>query len=449
MYETVHLSDPRTPLRIEYSRAAMQRIRERARQGLMAVPRVPIGVGGLLLGVRDNGLIRILDSVEIPCAHSSGPGFTLTAEELLESREMVAEANALSRSSKVSVVGWYCSKVRGDATLSDADLVFYKDLFPQPWQVALVARPSAVEPMRAAFYVRDAGGALLQALECIVEDWRHTATPAPEAFEAEVPDAKVLEAKAAKVMAARVPNAVSVSLSAALTVPLTAPPPAPVAEPPAAPKTQPAQLADIVKAAASNPAPPRRPAPRPAPRPGLFGVPGLEPPRPSRRRGNTLMIVGAAAAVIATLGAAFMTRDAWLPKPPLVLSSTELNGSLLIRWNPEALRGIDHASILVNDGGQPTPDVIPLDSFQLNSGLFTYTPKSPRVSVKLDAGDITAMTAWFAAAPPKPVLAPESDKPAAALVPQPAPAVTQQAPVITQPAPTATHPAVDEVKPKP
>jgi proteasome lid subunit RPN8/RPN11 len=414
MHETVYLSDPGTPLRIEYSRAAMEQIRERAREGLMTVPRVPFGVGGLLLGMHDNGLIRILDSVEIPCAHSTGPGFTLSPKEMRECGEMVAEANALSRSSQVSVVGWYCSKVRGDTSLSDADLAFYKELFPAPWQVVLIARPSAVEPMRAAFYGRDGHGVLLKGLERIVDDWRPSLEPVPEKIETKEPEAKTPEA---------VP-------------PPTIPPPAPKPEPPAAPKPHPIQLADLVEAAASDPAP----APRPVQRPGLFGVPGLEPPRPSKRRGNMLVIIGAAAAVIAAAGAAFMTQDAWLPRPALVLSSSELNGSLLIRWNPEALRGLDHASILVNDGGQSTPEVIPLDRFQLNSGLYTYTPKSQRVSAKLDAGEITAMTAWFATPPPA--------KPAAPVT-QPVPALTQQAPATTQPAPTATHPALDEVRPKP
>ena len=112
-----------------------------------------------------------------------------------------------------------------------------------------------------------------------------------------------------------------------------------------------------------------------------------------------------------------------MPKPRLTLTSTESNGSLLIHWNPEALRGIDHAQMFVNDGGQPTPSVIPLDRLQMNSGLLSYTPKSKRVTAKLDAGDITGITAWFA---PEPAPAP---------APSPAPADAGDAspPVVTQP----------------
>ena len=78
MQETVKLSDPRSPLQIEYSCAAMEQIRKRAREGLMAAPRVGMGVGGLLLGVREGARIQLLDCIDIPCSHSAGPSFNLS-----------------------------------------------------------------------------------------------------------------------------------------------------------------------------------------------------------------------------------------------------------------------------------------------------------------------------------------------------------------------------------
>jgi hypothetical protein len=64
--------------------------------------------------------------------------------------------------------------------------------------------------------------------------------------------------------------------------------------------------------------------------------------------------------------------------------------------------------MFVNDGGQPTPSVINLDRFQLNSGLLSYTPKSERVTAKLDAGETSAITAWFATPAPASTAAPDS-----------------------------------------
>src|SRR5271156_1777381 len=108
MHETVYLSDPHSPLRVEYSRSAMEQIRKRARDGLMAAPRIGMGVGGLLLGVREDARFRLLDSIDLPCSHSAGPSFNLTPDERRESREMVAEAGAIGVSGKVGVIGWYC-----------------------------------------------------------------------------------------------------------------------------------------------------------------------------------------------------------------------------------------------------------------------------------------------------------------------------------------------------
>jgi hypothetical protein len=108
-----------------------------------------------------------------------------------------------------------------------------------------------------------------------------------------------------------------------------------------------------------------------------------------------------------------------MPRPPLAIDVTELDGTLLIRWNPDALRGVDHASMFVNDGGQRTPVLIPLDHFQLTSGLLSYRPQSKRVTAKLDAGETSAIGSWFApqvaapATPPEPAVTGEASPPTA------------------------------------
>ena len=60
-----------------------------------------------MLGSREGDRISILDSFDIPCRHASGPGFTLTPEELAYATDLVDHAGPLL------VVGWYCSKPRG------------------------------------------------------------------------------------------------------------------------------------------------------------------------------------------------------------------------------------------------------------------------------------------------------------------------------------------------
>jgi len=362
----------------------------------MAAPRVGMGVGGLLLGVRKGTRIRLLDCVDIPCSHSAGPSFNLSADEKRESRQMIAEAGAPGVSRKVEVVGWYCSKTRDDVSLNQSDLNLYAELFPLPWQVALVVRPYVVEPMRAAFFCRDENGAVIKGIECEVEEWLPAPLPESETVEA------APEPETATTPVAPLPVLEKVAeIGEPIPKPVETPPP-----------VRPAKPAAEIGVVAKPPVGPLM---------SFSGVPGAAAPR--LRSNNLRLVLPIAAALLAALTAAFMTRGIWMPKPPLNLSTTELNGTLLIRWNPEALRGVDHASMFVNDGGQKTPALIPLDRFELNSGLLSYTPKSQRVTAKLDAGEISAITAWFAStapvpAPPAPE-APASTAPASAT---PAPA---------------------------
>lgn len=357
----------------------MEQIRERARCGLMAAPRVGLGVGGLLLGVRTDGRIRLLDSIEIPCSHSVGPSFNLTSDEKRETTEMVTEAGALAATGKVGVIGWYCSKIRGDATLNESDLSFYAELFPDSGQVALVVRPSNVASMCATFFIRDQNGTVVKGVEFVVEEWRPAPAVEPEAV-----------AGALKAEAGAPPREAALSMAVGAGLPA-----------PKAVETPKFAASPALKGPDEMPAKPRTPL---ADRASAFGIPDLTPLLPPNRSNKLGWILGAIAAIAAG-AAAFATQDAWMPKPPLTLNSTELNGTLLIRWNPEALRGIDHASMFVNDGGQPAPTMIPLDRFQLNSGLLSYTPKSQRVTAKLNAGETSAITAWFATPPP---VAPET-----------------------------------------
>lgn len=450
MHETVYLSDPRSPLRIEYSQAAMEQIRKRARDGLMAAPRIGMGVGGLLLGVRERARIRLLDSVDLPCSHSAGPSFNLTADERRQSREMVAEAGALSVSGKVGVIGWYCSKARGDAVLNEADLRFYAELFPGTGQVALVLRPSVLESMRAAFFFRDKNGAVVKGVECDVDEWRPAANAGLAAVAAEPGAGMAASAPVEPEPMVAKPVA---PMPAAPKIIEIGPPAPKVAEAPGAAEKSPpleaaraaeTKLADIIiglvepglvdtgSDAGSDAETALRPSSSLVNRSRLFGVPISLPPK--RRRGKLPLVLATAAMLLAAGAAAFFTRDSWMPRPPLTLTTSELDGALLIHWNTEALRGIDHAQMFVNDGGQPTPSVIALDRLQLNSGLYSYTPKSKHVTAKLDAGEITAITAWFAPAPePAPATAPEA---------APANAGDASPPAATQPAQDSGKPAV-------
>ncbi len=400
MHETVNLSDPACPLQIEYSKPAMEQIRRRARAGLMAAPRVGMAVGGLLLGVKEDSRVRILDSVELPCSHSTGPSFTLTPEEKRECMDIVAEANTLSAASRVTVVGWYCSKTRGDAALSDSDRSLFKELFPGAGQIALVLRPDVFEMMRAAFFYRADDGIVRKGIECEVDEWRpllpepsEPQTPEPEALatarsEIEAKPAPAPPPEPAKVIEIRQPE-------------LKTPPPVqPVAE---------TSLKDIIGLSSVEPES-RQPVSPAYLRPELGPPAFVAKPKPS----VDPRLLWLAAAVVMIVGLlVFFTRDSWYPRPPLNLTFSELDGSVLIHWDPASLQGLKNASMYINDGSQVTPSVIPLDRLQMASGQLSYTPRSKHITAKLDAGIVSAYNTWVQqektpapADPPPPAAAP-------------------------------------------
>jgi hypothetical protein len=394
MPEIAHLTDPQSPFRIEYSRPVMERIRGQACDGLLALPRIGMGVGGLLLGVRQGGLVQLLDSIEIHCSHASGPGFLLTADEKERARELIAGAGV------PGVIGWYCSKPRGAAVLGDVDMAFFKELFPNREQIALVLRPSTVEPTRAVFFFRNEKGEVVKGIECELDEW-HEAPVVPDETEPIEPE---LEAE----------------IEAEAPVPEPEPPPVP----PSVPKAEPVAFA-IASVEAPEPAPRRAPPPpqpiRPRPAPDMFAFVGPPP-----HRNKLPLWIGGVAILLALAVAAWFTQDSWIPRAALNLNSTELDGDLVIRWNANAFRGIDNASLNVNDDG--TLHSLPLDRFQLKQGVYHYShgAKSQRITAKLAAGEDSGIAVWLAPAPPAPVA-------------QPAAGDTGGTGQETRPAPPAAH----------
>ncbi|HXA51470.1 MAG TPA: hypothetical protein VNV86_14235, partial [Candidatus Acidoferrum sp.] len=119
-------------------------------------------------------------------------------------------------------------------------------------------------------------------------------------------------------------------------------------------------------------------------------------PAPSRRWVAPLLIIGAAAAVGA---GGYVTHQTWLPKvmaavrpsavipgvaPALNLTAIERDGQLQINWdrNAPAIRNALEATLEIVDGSQ-LPQSIALDQAHLHNGFFTYARQNERVDMKL------------------------------------------------------------------
>jgi hypothetical protein len=368
-----------------------------------------MGAGGALLGERRALTLTILQTIELPCAHSKGPSFQLTAEERSYCRTLLPDHG---------VLGWYCSKPRGPLELSPADQELFQELFPGGWKIALVVQPSLVDDMRAAIFFRAGDGEIVRMGERVFEPWNGTG-PVETIAEPPAParTAVIVETAAGPIPAVPVAGPVAppkppvqVPIAAAPAAPAPVPPvqPTPASAPTPIKPVEPKPVAPKPAVAApAVPAPPaavaleksekaEKPEKPPPPPPFTGRVPlasyAPDPAVTARRRRIGWILLGVLILLIAAAG--WVSRDSWLPRPALVLTSVARNAgpsgtaSIEIRWNPDALRGIDGASMFINDGG--TLKELPLDRDQIAAGRMAYQPQTERVTATLHAGDIRA-----------------------------------------------------------
>ncbi|MES1258698.1 MAG: hypothetical protein ABUS51_09710 [Acidobacteriota bacterium] len=309
---------------VEYSTEAFERLRLAALDGLTALPRIGMGIGGLLLGTRHNSRIRILDFIPIPCSHARGPSFSLSSEEIRHALE-------LSPPEPLAVVGWYWSRTRGQKGLTEESAALFTALCGEPWQIMLVLRPSMAEPSRADLFFREKG----------------LTVPGP--------GLEMLPAELASEDASATPDELA--------------PPEPAAPPAAMPVLN-------------------RPTPAPPPVRPLFAMQQTAPRRhwlPWVLAGTLLCAGGGTAA--------WVTRNEWIPRPPLKMEATESQGRVTFRWNTDAVNGLDGAVLLINDGGEL--HTFPLTQARLEGGVMDYERKSRRVTGTLRIGENRAIATYF------------------------------------------------------
>jgi hypothetical protein len=125
-----------------------------------------------------------------------------------------------------------------------------------------------------------------------------------------------------------------------------------------------------------------------------------------------------AALVLVSAGAAFQTRDHWLPRaaelvgaesapiaPSLGLSALDLAGQLQIRWRQESVSDAVGGRLEIID--RPRAEAIPLDPAHLRAGVFTYERTGARVDiamvVRLRNGHQLREATSFLGVPPPPL----------------------------------------------
>jgi len=148
------------PFAIEWSASVMEEIRAAAMDAFFSLPHGGAEIGGVLWGTRSPGCVRILAARPLECEHALGPTFTLSAKDHVRLAALLDVGCGDSRAQGWEPLGWYHSHTRSEILLSARDVEIHNRYFPDPWQVALVVRPHAMQPMRAGFFFREANGSM-------------------------------------------------------------------------------------------------------------------------------------------------------------------------------------------------------------------------------------------------------------------------------------------------
>src|SRR5581483_8524354 len=138
------------------SRKALDDIRLAVVDAFFSLPRGGAEIGGILLGRFEAQRLLILDYAPLECEHAFGPAFTLSPTDQTRLGDMLRQTYR----GGLRPIGWYHSHTRSEISLCEADLDIHNRYFPEPWQVALVLRPSTLQPTQAGFFFRESDGSI-------------------------------------------------------------------------------------------------------------------------------------------------------------------------------------------------------------------------------------------------------------------------------------------------
>jgi hypothetical protein len=397
MNSTIQWPDASLPARIYCAPGVLTSLEIAAVDGLLAMPRIGLGIGGLLLGRRGDGRIEILKAVDIPCSHAMGPSFGLTAQEVAASRNRLEKEAA-----EGEVVGWYCSKTGGQLTLTERDHALYDALCPEAWQLALLIRPSRITASTGVFGLREGPGfAAGKPYELAWQELSAYQTPVTEPMKrgevraAETPrgPAASLPDGSATVAVPREPAAGLADGSATVAVPRELAVGVAEGSAAAAVPTEPVEPEAV---AAPTPTPTLTPTPTPEPpfTGPLFGVRETvlaEPPEGKKRSWGWLVFVAILFLLVGLGAAAYLNQEYWMPRSPVaLLAYPDWTGRVSFIWNAEALENLGPATLVIEDGGPL--HTIHLDRAGIRIGWYQFDCRSGTVTATLLAGDATDKT---------------------------------------------------------
>lgn len=340
-------------LTVELSESALGEILTLALDGFLSFPFGGLEVGGVLFGVREGDVVRVVTSRPVACEHSFGPGYTLSERDQEGLRQLLEDGGDPGLAGLVPV-GWYHSHTRGGLALSPSDRELHERYFGEPWQVAMVLLPRYSKPTRIGLFGRGPDGAL----------------PAAPGFEFESGPARVGRPSDTR---ERTPVADAPEVEA------------PLPEAPGVDESPPAETPPV---------------------PDSEELPEVPREWTGSRRN---WIWAALAAFLALLSGALFLPGLWRKAPPaapLALRLIEKNGHLDIRWDAASpiVRQARRGTLEITDGLAEVS--FPLDAKLLQMGTWSMLRQSGEVQVRLEVEapgrDPVEESAHFIGPPPQP-----------------------------------------------
>lgn len=307
---------------IEYSRPVLKGILKHTVEGFDAYLAGGYEVGGVLFGEHSGNVVRIQAFRPFPL-EPPRPTFVLSESDGNRLTDLLQRSRRDAELASMEVVGWYHSHTRSEIFLSESDTEIYDRYFPEPWQVAMVLRPSAEEPISIGFFFREDDG-------FIRTDQSY------KEFAADSPTSR----------------------------PVHRPEPPWVAGPAG-------EVEEFI---------PQAPAPEPEPEPDIQEEP-VPRHAPASRRAVFLAWSFFVISLFALAAGAYNYLVLDQPSEPLGLTLAPSGNELVVRWTPSnpVFREAADASLLITDGRNRVS--IPL--LNRKTPFHSYKPRTDRVDVRL------------------------------------------------------------------
>jgi hypothetical protein len=149
---------------IEFTKPLLEEIRRETVLALHGPGRGGVEIAGLLLGTKNEGLIRVLRWSPLSCHYTKGPVFALDAREQAALACRLDAERTQAGEQGMTIVGWFVSRRRGAVTDEEPAAGIHRKFFSEPGQILLAITPQRFGEAEVSVYRRDSASDALAAL---------------------------------------------------------------------------------------------------------------------------------------------------------------------------------------------------------------------------------------------------------------------------------------------